>query len=94
MGRGFGGLLFQRTREADQVVSNIQHCLETDVRLSQGAEAKRQADKTKAIIRAVTPGQALLPYDADVVLGGGWIDHPDRQSASLPMKQETLIRKL
>ena len=26
---------------------------------------------------AVTPGQAVVLYDGDVVLGGGWIDSPD-----------------
>ncbi len=29
--------------------------------------------------KTVTPGQAVVLYDGDTVLGGGWIDGPDRQ---------------
>ena len=37
--------------------------------------------------RAVTPGQAAVIYDRDVVLGGGWICHTD-----LPKRSETANR--
>jgi len=42
-----------------------------------------QGDKTVRVVfdepqRAVTPGQAAVFYDGDVVIGGGWIDRSER----------------
>lgn len=37
-----------------------------------------------APVDAVAPGQALVAYDGDVVLGGGWITQADRRSTTSP----------
>src|SRR5207302_9033078 len=38
--------------------------------------------------RAVTPGQAAVIYDGDVVLGGGWICRDNRHNARHPERSE------
>ncbi|MBT3199136.1 MAG: tRNA 2-thiouridine(34) synthase MnmA [Phycisphaerales bacterium] len=45
----------------------------------QGAEVRLTGDDTFAVefiepVHAITPGQAVVVYDGDRVLGGGWID--------------------
>jgi tRNA-specific 2-thiouridylase len=41
-----------------------------------GARARVVFDKPQ---RAITPGQAVVFYDGDVVIGGGWIDRSETE---------------
>ena len=41
--------------------------------------------------RAVTPGQAVVIYDGDTVLGGAWIDSPIHNENAMAAREQTVL---
>jgi tRNA-specific 2-thiouridylase len=60
--------------DACRVTAQIRHRHQPAAASVEAIEAGRAAVEFDAPQLAITPGQAVVFYDGDVVLGGGWID--------------------